>query len=116
MNEKTLKEINDVMEKFHQLEEQKRNPSKQGMIKALLEAKAVASAEISALETSQGDTVVTPAYQISDEKLYWKLTQYQQGLINHCINKYGEETVKKYLENLQNQIKGQFPNGNYPYG
>lgn len=102
MDEKTLKEMYDVLDKYRQLEEQKKIPSKQGMIKALLEAKAVAPAEISALETSQGDTVGTPAYQISDEKLYWKLTQYQQGLINHCINKYGEETVKEFLKQSLN--------------
>jgi len=102
MDEKTLKEMYDVLDKYRQLEEQKKNPSKQGMIKALLEAKAVAHAEISALETSQGDTVIIPAYQISDEKLYWKLTQYQQGLLNHCINKYGEETIKEFLKQRMN--------------
>ena len=103
MDEKKLKEMYDVLDKYRQLEEQKKNPSKDGMIKALLDARNVAPGEIIALETSQGDTVVTPAYQISDEKLYWKLTQYQQGLFKHCINKYGEETVKKMLEQMLNQ-------------
>ena len=101
MDGKTLKEMYDVLDKYRQLEEQKKNPSKQGMIKALLEARDVAPAEIISLETSQGDTVVTPANQISDEKLYWKLGQYQQGLLYHCINKYGEETVKKLLEDMR---------------
>lgn len=102
MDEKTLKEMYDVLDKYRQLEEQKKNPTKHGMIKALLEARDVALTEIITLETRQGDTVITPADQIPDEKLYWKLSQYQQGLLNHCISKYGEETIKEFLKQSHN--------------
>lgn len=101
MDEKTIKEMYDVLEKYRQLEEQKSKPSKEGMIKALVEARDVAPNEIITLEKSQGDTVATPADQILDEKLYWKLSQYQRGLLNYCINKYGEEIVKKHLEIIE---------------
>ena len=68
------------------------------MIKALLDARSVAPSEVITLELRQGDTVITPADSLSSEKLYWKLSQYQQGLLNYCINKYGEEIVNELLK------------------
>ncbi len=105
MDEKTLKEVKDIIEKYLQLEDQKSRPSRDGMIKALSEAQQVASSEILIVERNQGDVYPAPWTLFQDHDLYRKLTQYQQGLLTHCINIYGEELVKKAIKEITESNK-----------
>ena len=96
-----FKEMKDCCEKFFQLEEQLRTPTRDGMIKALSEAQTVAFSEITNVEHSQGDTIPMPWQSFSDADLYRKLKQYQQGILNHCINKFGEKAFQDFLKTMQ---------------
>ena len=98
MDEQNLKEAKDIIEKCLQLKKQKATPTRDGMIKALSDAQQVASTEITAVEHSQGDIYPMFWTDFPDHDLYRKLTQYQQGLLEHCVKKYGEELVKKAIE------------------
>ena len=68
------------------------------MIDALKEALNVAWTDIKSVEASRGETTPTPWEQIHDKDLYNKLAEYQQGMYQHAVKKYGEEVVKKLLE------------------
>ena len=94
---KELKEIEDCIKAFMKLEAQKRNPTRDGMIDALKEALSVAAAEIKTVEASRNETTPTPWENIPDNILYAKLSEYQQGLYQHAVNKFGEEQIKKRL-------------------
>lgn len=100
MDAKTMNEVKDVIEKYYQLEDQKSRPSREGMIKALSDAQQVASSEILIVERKQGDIYPAPWTAFQDHDLYRKLDQYQQGLLTHCVNKYGEEFVKKAIKEI----------------
>ena len=91
-------EIKDCIDKYCQLTEQIRNPSRDGMIKALVEAQTIAYSEIKNVEYSQGDTIPIPWQYFSDSDLYRKLTQYQKGIYQHCVNKFGEQDFKQFLD------------------
>lgn len=95
---KDKKELNDFLNAFMKLEAQKRNPSRNGMIDALKEALNVAWTDIKSVEASRGETIPTPWEQIHDKDLYNKIAEYQQGMYQHAVKKYGEEVVKKLLE------------------
>lgn len=101
---KDVKEENDFLKAYLKLEAQIRNPSREGMIDALKEAMAVAQSEIRNVEISYGETTPTPWDQIQDAVLYNKLYEYQQGMYQHAVKKYGEEVVKRMLE--QNTLIG----------
>ena len=92
-----LKEIDDFIKAYMKLEAQKRNPTRDGMIDALKEALSVAAAEIKTVEASRNETTPTPWENIPDSVLYAKLSEYQQGMYQHAVNKFGEEQIKKRL-------------------
>ena len=94
---KEAKEAIELLEKYFKLQAQINNPTRFGMIDALSDAQNVARQEITSLEKSQGDIYQMPWSSFPDHDLYRKLSQYQQGLYNHAINKLGEETFKKLL-------------------
>lgn len=39
-----------------------------------------------------------PFNQFSDQELYQKLTQYQQGLVAYCIEKVGKEVFDELMK------------------
>ena len=95
-----------LVEKYFKLQTQINNPTRSGMIDALSDAQNVAWQEITTLEQSQGDIYPMPWTSFQNMDLYRKLSQYQQGLYNHAVNKLGEEAFKKLLKeyaNSQNQ-------------
>ncbi|MBR1701597.1 MAG: hypothetical protein IJ716_06525 [Lachnospiraceae bacterium] len=93
-----LKEAKDIIEKFKKLQAQKENPTREGMIKALSEAQQVAGNEIVEVEHMQGDVIPMLWSDFPDADLYRKLTQYQQGIYNHCLKKFGQEVVDKLMD------------------
>ena len=93
-----LKEAKDLIEKFKKLQAQKENPTREGMIKALSEAQQVAGNEIVEVEHMQGDVIPMLWSDFPDADLYRKLTQYQQGIYNHCLKKFGQEVVDKLMD------------------
>lgn len=95
---KESKEIDDFIESFLKLQAQINNPTKDGMIEALSGAQKIAHQEITKVEKDQGDVFYMPWSCFQEKELYRKLTQYQQGLYNHAVNKFGEEIIKKILE------------------
>lgn len=103
-----LKELLDMQEKVKILEcyvkltRQKNNPTRQGMIDALSSAKKLAPHEITSIETRQGEVYLTAWEAISDEELYRKLSDYQLGLYNFCIKKWGKE---KFEDMLRDYVK-----------
>ena len=103
MDEKTIKEITDVIKKYNQLEEQRKNPTRDGMLKALQDAQWLAPIEIKSVEVTQGDVYPMPWTSFTDYDLYRKLPQFQQGLITYCISKYGKDIFEKLLKELNDQ-------------
>lgn len=98
---KDEKEAVELLEKYFKLQVQINNPTRIGMIDALSDAQNVARQEITSLEQRQGDIYPMPWTSFQDRDLYRKLAQYQQGLYNHAVNKFGEETFKKLLEEYE---------------
>lgn len=95
---KEAKEAKELIDKFFKLQAQINNPTRFGMIDALSDAQNVARQEITSLEKSQGDIYQMAWSSFPDHDLYRKLSQYQQGLYNHAVNKFGEEIIKTILE------------------
>lgn len=93
-----IKDANDAMDKIQKLRDQMKNPTRDGMIKALREAKMSAQVEIIALEVSQGATNWVPFSAASDSQLYALLGQYEQGLKLHCIAKIGEKAFDEQMQ------------------
>lgn len=99
---KEMKEQIDFLKAYIKLETQKCTPNREGMIDALRESLNVANSEIRDVEKSRHETTPTPWENISNEVLYGKLTEYQQGMYQHAVKKFGEEVIKKLLEqNIQ---------------
>ena len=46
----------------------------------------------------QGDTKLMPWDNFSDADLYRKLTQYQQGLRNYCVEKIGAQLFDELMK------------------
>lgn len=90
-------EIEDFIKAYCELENQIKNPTRDGMIKALTDAQKVAYNEIAALEKKQGNIYRKPWSDFSTHDLLRKLPKYMQGLNNHAVNKFGEETLKRLL-------------------
>ena len=96
-----LKDVKDAMNKIQKLRAQMENPTRDGMIEALREAKTSALIEISALEMAQGATNWVPFSEASDSTLYTLLEQYEQGLRLHCIAKIGEKAFDEQMNEIQ---------------
>ena len=96
-----LKDVKDAMNKIQKLRAQMKNPTRDGMIGALRDAKISALTEILALEMAQGATNWTPFSAASDSTLYTLLGQYEQGLRLHCIAKIGEKTFDEEMKKMQ---------------
>ena len=92
-------DVQDALDKMRKLEEQMRNPDREGIIRALMDARQKAMCEIVALECAQGQYQIMPPETFSNEQLYAKLRQYWFGLQAYCINKVGEQ--------LYNQLKNE---------
>ena len=95
---KDVKDIEDAVKKIAALQRQINNPTRDGMINALSDAQSTAGKEIQQLEYSQGDTIPTPWVCFRDQDLYRKLSQYQDGLRQHCIKKVGEKAFEEMLK------------------
>lgn len=102
---KDAKELEDLIDKYFKLQDQINSPTREGMIEALSSAQNVARHEIIMLEHSQGDIYPTRWSDIPYNDLYRKLVQYQQGLYNHAVNKFGEEVIEKLLKEHVKQDK-----------
>lgn len=96
-----LKDVKDAMNKIQKLRAQMKNPTRDGMIEALRDAKMSALMEISALEMAQGATSWAPFSAASDSQLYALLGQYEQGLKLHCIAKIGEKAFDEQMNEIQ---------------
>lgn len=96
-----LKDARDAMNKIQKLRAQMENPTRDGMIEALREAKTSALIEISALEMAQGATNWVPFSEASDSTLYTLLERYEQGLRLHCIAKIGEKAFDEQMNEIQ---------------
>lgn len=95
---KDVTDIADIVKKIAALQRQLNNPTRDGMINALIDAKFTAGAEIQKIEYSQGDTIPMPWESFSNQDLYRKLSQYQAGLRQHCIKKVGEKALEEMLK------------------
>lgn len=95
---KESNEIEDFIKAYCELKAQIKNPTRNGMIKALTDAQNVAYNEIAALEKEQGNICRKPWSDFPTSDLLRKLPRYMQGLNNHVVNKFGEETFKHLLE------------------
>lgn len=95
---KELKEIEEFIKAYRKLEYQINNPTRDGMIRALSDAQKVAYNEIMELERSQGNVYFKPWSDFPTRDLLRKLPKYKQGLNNHAVKKFGEETFKHMLE------------------
>lgn len=95
---KDIEDIADAVKKIVALQKQMNNPTRDGMINALIDARFTAGAEIQHIEYSQGDTIPTPWVCFSDQDLYRKLNQYQVGLEQHCIKKIGKKAFEEILK------------------
>ena len=92
-----IKEITDVIKKIKKIEQLRRTPNRQGMIDALKDAKASASVEIWSLELAQGGRFML-FEEFTDEELYYKLKQYEDGLRLHCVAKCGEKVFDELMK------------------
>ena len=92
------KEIMDAIKKLKALQRQQQAPDRHGMISALSDAKQTAPLAITVLELMQGDTKLMPWDNFSDADLYRKLTQYQQGLKNYCVEKIGAKMFDELMK------------------
>ena len=95
---KESKEIDEFIESFFKLQAQINNPTRDGMVAALSTAQNVARQEITMIEKNQGDIYQMPWSSFQYNDLYRKLSQYQQGLYIHAVNKFGEEVIKQLIK------------------
>ena len=98
---KTLKEVYDIVEKYKKLQEQIVNPDHRGMLEALQGAQAIAFFEVRSTERQQGDNVLMPWESFRDDDLYRKLSQYQIALRKRAIALVGEKTFGEILKTMQ---------------
>lgn len=106
MNEqdaKTAKDVYDIIDKYIKLQEQIDNPTRQGMINALMGAQSIAFSEVKYIENEQGNIVRVPWDYFSDDDLYSKLPYYQTALRNKAISMIGEKTFEELLNVIQKE-------------
>lgn len=99
-DEKTLKDICNIVEKILKLQRQIENPTRQGMIDALREAQSVALFEVKSLEFNRRNTVLMPYDSFTNVELYGKLPVFQEALRNHAINLAGQKAFEEALHNV----------------
>lgn len=92
------KGLEELVEQYFKLQDQINSPTRFGMIEALSGAQNVARHEITSLEKRQGDIYQMPWTSFTYQDLYRKLSQYQQGLYIHAVNKLGEEAFIELLK------------------
>ena len=92
------KDILDAVGKIVALQQQLNNPTRDGVIWALQDARAVASDEIRQIGHDQGDTILMPWEYFSNQDSYRKLSQYQNGLRQYCIKKIGQKAFEELLK------------------
>ena len=95
---KEPKEIEEFIKAYCELEYQIKNPTRDGMIRALSDAQKIAYNEIMEIEKVHGNIRFIPWNELTNHDLICKLPKYKQGLNNHAVNKFGEETFKHLLE------------------
>ena len=95
---KDKKDIEDAVKKIAALQKQINNPTRDGMINALSDAQLTAGDEIQQIEHYQGDTIPMPWSYFPNQDLYRKLSQYQEGLRQHCIKKIGKKALEDLLK------------------
>lgn len=95
---KKLKEIEEFIKVYRELEYQISNPMRDGMIRALSDAQKIAYYEIMELENVHGNIRFIPWHELTNHDLICKLPKYKQGLNNHAVRTFGEETLKHLLE------------------
>ena len=95
---KELKEIEEFIKAYRELEYQISNPTRDGMVRALSDAQKIAYNEIMELEKVHGAIRFIPWHELTNHDLICKLPKYKQGLNNHAVKKFGEETFKHLLE------------------
>ena len=78
-----------------------KSPSREGMIKALNEARKTALIEIVSIEWAQGDNRLMPWTQFKNEDLYRKLPQYQSGVKDYIIRKIGKKAFDELLKSKE---------------
>ncbi len=100
---KTLKDVEDAIQKINEIQKQIDHPDRDGMIEALRDAKILAPIEVTATEFAQGDTTFTLWEDIPTADLYRKLFQYRKALIAHGIAIVGKEVFEEYLKNKENE-------------
>lgn len=83
------------------LQFQKRNPDRNGLIQAFVEAQKIACDKIQeAIRMQCGSVIQKPWELFSDEELYAMLPEYINGLKNHCIAKIGEKAYQELLQHF----------------
>lgn len=92
-----MKDVTDAVDKILKLQKQIDQPDRNGMIKALQDAKFSAPVEIMAVEFQQGDTILMLWDNFTDKDLHRKLSQYQQGLRAYCIEKVGTKIYNQIV-------------------
>ena len=100
---KTLKDVEDIIQKINEIQKQIDHPDRNGMIEALRDAQTIALVEIRTIEISQRQPFIVPAEQFSDQELYNKLFQYRQALITHGAAIVGKEAFEEYLKGKENK-------------
>ena len=96
---KENREYWDIVEKIMKLQRQIECPDRNGMIDALRDAQQIAPLEITQTIQSQGGNIsIKPWSDVSDRELYYLLSQYKQGLVNHGIIKAGRSGFELMLK------------------
>ena len=92
------KNILDAIKTMKEIDKQIQNPDRQGMIEVLKEAKKKALFEITLLEAHLPKSNFKPFEKCDNDSLYNNLPLYKKGIVNYCINKFGEEVFNEYLK------------------
>lgn len=104
LNKVKMENINDIDEQrkaincIIEIEQQKKMPTRNGMIQAIINSHNYASIEIRRMEEQKGEFDYVSFVNASDEQLYNKMLECQQAIYNHCFNKFGEEVAKSIFK------------------
>lgn len=105
-NEEKVKIIKDMHEQeealkcFVEIEKQKKAPTRDGMIQAIIKCQNCASDEIKQLEQQRCEYNHVSFVSASNEQLYDKMIECQQAIYCHCVNKLGEEIFKNLIKRM----------------
>lgn len=101
MKDEDIKDILDAIKTINEIDKQIQNPDRQGMIDVLKEAKKKALFEITLIESPLPKSSFKPFEECDPVALYNNLPLYKKGLVDYCINKFGEEMYNKYYNEKQ---------------